>query len=75
MVQLTKKILIMFVVSSLMCASEDDHASKFYDSISPIDLSVYDGEGSILISWSIPDSIVVNETIVFIKEFGKKTLK
>ena len=35
-----------------------------------MDLVVYDGRGSILISWSIPDSIVVDEVRVFSKEFG-----
>ena len=75
MVQLTKKILIMFVLPSMVCASEENHASKFYDSTNPIDLAVYDGEGSILVSWSISDSIVVNETRVFIKEFGQKNFE
>ena len=75
MVQLTKKILIMFVLTSLMCASEEDYASNFFDSNNPIDLAVYDGEGSILISWSIPDSIVVSKTRVFIKEFGQENFE
>ena len=75
MIQLTKKILIMFVFPCLVCASEEDYSSKYYDSTDPIDLAVYDGEGSILVSWSISDSIVVNETRVFIKEFGQENFE
>ena len=75
MIQLTKKILIMLVFPCLVCASEEDYSSKFYDSTYPIDLAVYDGEGSILVSWSISDSIIVNETRVFIKEFGQKNFE
>ena len=37
-----------------------------------MDLVVYDGRGSLLISWSIPDSIVVDEVRVFSKEFGSE---
>ena len=35
------------------------------DSISVVDLSVYDGHGSILLTWSFPDSITSNHIYVF----------
>ena len=38
----------------------------------PIDLAVYDGQGSLLLSWTYPDSIKVNETRIFVQEFGSK---
>ena len=41
----------------------------------PIDFSVYNGEGSILINWSIPDSIKVKRTIIYSQQFGKEEFK
>ena len=41
----------------------------------PIDFSVYNGEGSILINWSIPDSIKVKSTIIYSQQFGKEEFK
>ena len=38
----------------------------------PIDLSVYDGQGSLLISWSYPDSIKVYQTKIFVQKFGSQ---
>ena len=75
MVQLTKKILIMFLLPCLLWSSEKGYASKSYDLASPIDIAVHDGQGSILVSWSIADSIVVYETRVFIKEFGQENFE
>ena len=75
MVQLTKKILIMFLLPCLLWSSEKGYASKSYDLASPIDVAVHDGQGSILVSWSISDSIVVYETRVFIKEFGQENFE
>ena len=37
----------------------------------PIDVSVYDGQGSLLISWSYPDSIVAQDIKVFVQKFGQ----
>ena len=75
MVQLTKKILIMFLLPCLLWSSEKGYASKSYDLASPIDVAVHDGQGSILVSWTISDSIVVYETRVFIKEFGQENFE
>jgi len=75
MVQLTKKILIMFLLPCLLWSSEKGYASKSYDLASPIDIAVHDGQGSILVSWSIADSIVVYENRVFIKEFGQENFE
>ena len=38
----------------------------------PIDFSVYNGEGSILLNWSIPDSIKVKNIIIYSQQFGDK---
>ena len=38
----------------------------------PIDLSVYDGQGSLLISWTYPDSIKAHETKIFVQKFGSE---
>ena len=75
MVQLTKKILIMFLLPCLLWSSEKGYASKSYDLASPIDIAVHDGQGSMLVSWSIADSIVVYETRVSIKEFGQENFE
>ena len=41
----------------------------------PIDFSVYNGQGSILLNWSIPDSIKVKNTIIYSQQFGDKEFK
>ena len=41
----------------------------------PIDFSVYNGQGSILLIWSIPDSIKVKNTIIYSQKFGDKEFK
>ena len=55
-----------------MIASSSENDSLF--SIAG-DVSVYNGEGSILLNWSIPDSIKVNRTIVYSQEFGDEKFK
>ena len=37
----------------------------------PIDVSVYDGQGSLLVTWSYPDSIVAQDIKVFVQKFGQ----
>ena len=37
-----------------------------------IDLAVYDGQESILLSWSLDDSVTVSQTKIYVKEFGEK---
>ena len=37
----------------------------------PIDVSVYDGQGSLLVTWSYPDSIDVQDIKVFVQKFGQ----
>ncbi len=66
-----KYILITILISCLLWASENDHIPDVVKP-HPIDLSVYDGQGSLLISWSIPDSIKVSEANVFAREFGQE---
>ena len=70
MVQSIKNILIFGVLQYLLFALDSDSLDKIKKSIIEMDLAVYDGRGSLLISWSIPDSIVVEEVTVFSKEFG-----
>ena len=40
-----------------------------------IDFSVYSGQGSILLHWSIPGSIKVKNTIIYSQQFGDKEFK
>ena len=40
-----------------------------------IDVSVYNGEGSILLNWSFPDSIKVKNTIIYGQKFGDEQYK
>ena len=37
----------------------------------PVDVSVYDGQGSLLVTWSYPDSIDVQNIKVFMQKFGQ----
>ena len=71
MLRSIKYILITILISFLLWASENDHIPDVLKP-HPIDLSVYDGQGSLLISWSIPDSIKVSEANVFAMEFGQE---
>ena len=59
-----QKILVLVTV--LLSSFYSINASLIdKDSISVVDLSVYDGHGSILLTWSFPDSITSNHIYVF----------
>ena len=60
----TKAILVFCVIEA--AEPQEDIILSF-----PIDVSVYDGQGSLLISWSYPDSIVAQEIKVFVQKFGQ----
>ena len=75
MVQSIKNILIFGIFQFSLFALDDDHLVEKKKSTIEMDLVVYDGRGSLLISWSIPDSIVVDEVRVFSKEFGSENFK
>ena len=75
MVQSIKNILIFGIFQFFLFALDDDHLNEMKKSTIEMDLIVYDGRGSLLISWSIPDSIVVDEVRVFSKEFGSEKFK
>ena len=70
MVQSIKNILIFGILQFFLFALDNDPLIEIKKSTIEMDLVVYDGRGSLLISWSIPDSIVVDEVRVFSKEFG-----
>ena len=70
MVQSIKNILIFGILQLFLFALDNDPLIEIKKSTIEMDLVVYDGRGSLLISWSIPDSIVVDEVRVFSKEFG-----
>ena len=61
---LTKAILVFCFIAA--AEPQEDIILSF-----PIDVSVYDGQGSLLISWSYPDSIVAQEIKVFVQKFGQ----
>ena len=75
MVQSIKNILIFGIFQFSLFALDDDHLVEKKKSTIEMDLVVYDGRGSLLISWSIPDSIVVDEVRVFSKEFGSEKFR
>ena len=75
MVQIIKNILIFGIFQFSLFALDDDHLVEKKKSTIEMDLVVYDGRGSLLISWSIPDSIVVDEVRVFSKEFGSEKFR
>ena len=71
MIQTIKNISIVLILSCFIEATESNDRTGF-DNSQLIDLSVYDGQGTLLLSWSIPDTIKVSETKIFSKEFGQK---
>ena len=60
----TKKLLftILYIFNLLLSLESIDN------SVSLVDLSVYDGEGSLLLLWSYPDSIIVKNVKVYSKQ-------
>ena len=51
------------------------HAENSNEIAIPIDFSVYNGEGSILLHWSVPESIKGKNTIIYSQKFGDKDFK
>ena len=70
MVQSIKNIIIFGILQCFLFALDNNRLIETRKSTIEMDLFANDGRGSILISWSIPDSIVVDEVRVFSKEFG-----
>ena len=70
MVQIIKNIIFFGILQCILFALDNNRLIEIKKSTIETDLVVYDGRGSILISWSIPDSIVVDKVRVFSKEFG-----
>ena len=64
-----KVCCIVIWLSSLACAADSNEIAI------PMDFSVYNGEGSILLHWSIPDSIKGKNTIIYSQKFGDKEFK
>ena len=50
------------------------YARNSNERIIPMDISVYNGEGSILLNWTIPDSIKAKNTIIYSQKFGNEEL-
>ena len=67
MIRIIKQYIINAIFISCFIQASDSDPMPY-----PIDLTVYDGQGSLLLSWTYPDSIKVNETRIFVKEFGSK---
>ena len=65
-----KKVCYLFIWLSCLVRAEISNEVTI-----PIDFSVYNGEGSILLNWSIPDSIKVKKTIIYSQQFGDKEFK
>ena len=67
MIRIINQYLIKAIFVSCLIQATDSDRMPY-----PVDLSVYDGQGSLLLSWSYPDSIKVNETRIFVQEFGSE---
>ena len=68
--QLIKTFTIVLLI---FCFTRAEEESKLYSTKSNyIDLAVYDGQESILLSWSLDDSVMVSQTKIYMKEFGEK---
>ena len=67
MIRIIKQYIINAIFISCFIQASDSDPMPY-----PIDLTVYDGQGSLLLSWTYPDSIKVNETRIFVQEFGSK---
>ena len=67
---LKTKILLLF---SLYIFNSLSSVEPIDDSANLVDLSVYDGEGSMLLLWSYPDSIVVKNVKVFSRRSNQIT--
>ena len=65
----TKRFLFitLYIFNSLLSLEPID------DSVSLVDLSVYDGEGSLLLLWSYPDSILAENTKIYSKQSNQIT--
>ena len=63
MVQIIKNIIFFGILQCILFALDNNRLIKIKKSTIETDLIVYDGRGSILISWSIPDSIAIESGI------------
>ena len=41
----------------------------------PVDVSIFDGQGSLMIEWSYPDSILANQIRIFVQESGQSNFE
>ena len=41
----------------------------------PVDISIYDGQGSLFIEWYYPDSILANQIQIFVQESGQSSFE
>lgn len=71
MIQTIKNISIVLLFFCFIEATENNEFTSL-DNSQLIDLSVYDGQGALLLSWSISDTIKISETRIYSKEFGQK---
>ena len=69
MINVIKKICFTFIWLSCLARPENSD-----DITIPLDISVYNGEGSILLNWFIPDSIKVKK-LLFIPKIWRKKFK
>ena len=65
-----KKVCCIVIWLSCLARAENSNEIAI-----PIDFSVYNGEGSILLHWSVPDSIKGKNTIIYSQKFGDKEFK
>ena len=52
------------------CAIWANEPNDKDEQVFPVDLSVFDGNGSLLLVWSFPDSILLRETRIYVQKSG-----
>ena len=52
------------------CAIWANEPNDKDEQVFPVDLSVFDGNGSLLLDWSFPDSILLRETRIYVQKSG-----
>ena len=70
MIRSIKYIVSIFL--SMIWLRSEGLDKEYYSESQPIDLSVYDGQGSVLIHWITPNNIDIDQIALFVKEFGEQ---
>ena len=65
-----KSVIIIYFSVSVINADTINIDEKLVTT--DIDLTINDGQGSLLLTWEVPDSVMSKEVYIYVKEFGQK---